>query len=578
MSDERGEQDGGGRRRNEPAPGTQVAGFTLQECLATGSSGSVYRAERGGRRFALKLVPMGMWGEREVDALRRVRHTSVVGVLGYGQWPEDKPSFLVLALEWVDGPALDVWAREVRCTAEQLTRQVLRPMVEALGQVHAAGVVHRDVKEANILMRREDGRPVLVDFGSARYEGAPRLTMRLPPGTPEYRSPEIVRFAREWEGERYDSQPADDLWALGVTLHVLLTRTLPFGDRHGPLTRTILEHTPEAPHVRNPRVPRALGELCLRMLEKAPAARYADAQALARAVDEALAQADDAWRVPLFAEEPVRPVSEPPRAPAAPAPTATSGRSRALLLSLFAALVLPPGPQPLPSETRAMIPRTGLPVPLPPHEAGFRQELADTSKTAEVGPRAELLESPPPAPTHAPHREDQPMRKPHPGRSLLKSTLVSAACVGTGCASTPPPRPRPSPECPPGHQETLKRFGVVWPSWHTVILIPLEESRKSRIETLTVQEGPFTTAQVHGDWEGIPDQTKLYGELYFKDNRIHGHFTQLILRTGEVLPICMRLTEGIHPGMPMEPGSQPSKGKAIINLIPAVETVNRFYY
>ncbi|MFY0574428.1 serine/threonine-protein kinase [Cystobacter fuscus] len=312
MSDERGEQGGGGRRGNEPAPGTQVAGFTLQECLATGSSGSVYRAERGGRRFALKLVPMGMWGEREVDALRQVRHTSVVGLLGYGQWPEDKPRFLVLALEWVDGPALDVWARESRCTAEQLTRQVLRPVVEALGQVHAAGVVHRDVKEANILMRREDGRPVLVDFGSARYEGAPRLTMRLPPGTPEYRSPEIVRFAREWEGERYDAQPADDWWALGVTLYALLTRTLPFGDRHGPLTRTILEHTPEPPHVRNPRVPRALGELCLRMLEKAPEARYANAQALARAVDEALAQADDTWRVPLFAEEPVRPVSEPP--------------------------------------------------------------------------------------------------------------------------------------------------------------------------------------------------------------------------------------------------------------------------
>jgi serine/threonine protein kinase len=576
MSDGRGEQGGSGRTGNEPAPGTQVAGFTLQECLAMGSSGSVYRAERGGRRFALKLVPMGMWGEREVDALRRVRHTSVVALLGYGQWPEDKPSFLVLTLEWVDGPALDVWARENRCTAAQLARQVLRPMVEALGQVHAAGVVHRDVKEANILMRREDGRPVLVDFGSARYEGAPRLTMRLPPGTPEYRSPEIVRFAREWEGERYDSQPADDLWALGVTLYVLLTRTLPFGDRHGPLTRTILEHTPEPPHVRNPRVPRALGELCLRMLEKAPEARYADAQVLARAVDEALAQADDTWRVPLFAEEPVRAVSEPPRPLAAPAPTATSGWSRALLLSLFAALLLPPSPQPPPSGTRATTPRGGLPIPFPPHEAGFRQELADTSKTAEVGPRAELLESPPPAPANAPHREDEPMRKPHPGRSLLKSTLVSAACVSAGCASAPPPRPRPSPECPLGYQETLKRFGFVRRGWHSVVLIPVDDAIKSRTKTITVQEGPFTTAEILTEWEGIPDQTKLYGQLYFEGNRVHGYFTQLILRTGEVLPVCLRLTQGLTPGMPMKPGSRP--GKAIISIFPAVETVDRFYY
>jgi serine/threonine-protein kinase len=111
-----------------------------------------------------------------------------------------------------------------------------------------------------------------------------------------------------------------------------------------------------------------------------------------------------------------------------------------------------------------------------------------------------------------------------------------------------------------------------------VILIPFKEVRKARINTITVQEGPFTTAEIHGDWLGIPDQTKLYGQLYFEGNRIHGYFTQLILRTGEALPICLRLTEGLHPGMPMEPGSEPSKGKAIINVLPAVETVNRFYY
>jgi serine/threonine protein kinase len=577
MLDERGERDGSGWRGREPAPGTQVAGFTLQECLATGSSGSVYRAERGGRRFAIKLVPMGRWGEREVDALRRVRHTSVVGLLGYGQWPEDKPSFLVLALEWVDGPALDEWARDNRCTAWEWVEQVLLPVVGALGQVHAAGVVHRDVKEANIVMRREDGRPVLVDFGSARYEGAPRLTMRLPPGTPEYRSPEIWRFAREWEGEPYESRPADDLWALGVTLYSLLTRTLPFGDRHGPLVRTILEHTPEAPHVRNPRVPRALGEVCLRMLEKAPEARYADTQELARALEAALAQADDTWRVPLFDEEEGPERTGPEPSPRQPAPAAArTGWLRPLGLSLLTALLLLPGPRLLPSEMGSASPRPGLPAPLPSQEAGLCQELADAAKTAEVGFRAELLESPAPAPANATHREDKPMRKPHPGRSLLKSTLVSAACVSAACVSTPPPRPRPPAECPPGHDETLKRFGFERRGWHSVVLIPVDDAIKSRTKTITVQEGPFTTAEILTPWEGIPDQTRLYGQLFFEDNRVHGYFTQLILRTGETLPVCLRLTQGLTAGMPMKPGSR--AGKAIISIFPAVETVDRFYY
>ena len=286
----------------ELAPGTQVAGFTLEGKLAVGGSGTVYRASRGGQRVALKVVPRDAWGEREVDALRRVRDTHVVGLLGYGVWPEKRPRYLALALELVEGPGLEAWVREHNPSARRLVHGVVLPLVRALGEVHAAGVVHRDVKESNVVMREADGQPVLVDFGAARCAGAPRLTERMPPGTQEYRSPELLRFAREWDGSHYPAGPSDDLWALGVTAYWLLTRELPFGDRTGELVKSILNEAPVPPHARNPRVPRALGEVCLRMLEKEPGARYADTAALALALEAVLAQADAGLgRAPLRA-------------------------------------------------------------------------------------------------------------------------------------------------------------------------------------------------------------------------------------------------------------------------------------
>ncbi|HEY0097086.1 MAG TPA: protein kinase, partial [Archangium sp.] len=150
--------------------GAEVAGFIIERRLASGSFGALYQARRGGKRFAIKLVPWDARGEREVDALRRVRELPVVGFHGYGLWPEEKPRFIVLALELVEGVALDTWAREFNPSTSELLTQVMLPLVSTLGQLHAAGVVHRDVKEANIVMRQKDGHPVLVDFGAAGFE------------------------------------------------------------------------------------------------------------------------------------------------------------------------------------------------------------------------------------------------------------------------------------------------------------------------------------------------------------------------------------------------------------------------
>ena len=181
----------------------------------------------------------------------------------------------------------------------------MRELARQVRDIHRAGVVHRDVKASNVLVRDADGGAVLVDFGVGTYLGAPHITHPLAlPGTPYYRSPEALRFRREHVGEFSPARPSDDLWALGVLLYWLLTHSYPFEPRspledEGGLADRILQETPEPPHVRNPRVPRALGELCLRLLDKALVARLPDAGALDAALEALERAADPTWDTPL---------------------------------------------------------------------------------------------------------------------------------------------------------------------------------------------------------------------------------------------------------------------------------------
>lgn len=299
-----------GPRRQPPpvlAPGTRVAGYEVECRLGAGGYGTVYRARSGTARVALKVLPLGAsggWEEREVDVLRRSRHPYVVRLLGYVDWPEDAPCYRVLLMEYVDGLPLDEWVRRHNPSPLEVV-ELLLGLLEALEALHAAGVVHRDVKASNILVRAADEQPVLVDFGAGAYTGAPTLTTSvLPPGTPEYRSPEAWDFFRHHMGEagvRYQPAPPDDLWAVGIQLYWVLTDRLPFtGGDFLEIGAAVLHEQPVPPRELNPWVPEELEGVCLRMLEKAPGARYADAGE-ARSVLSALREkADASWCEPLF--------------------------------------------------------------------------------------------------------------------------------------------------------------------------------------------------------------------------------------------------------------------------------------
>ena len=571
-------------------PGTQVAGFTLEERLAVGGSGTVYRASRGGQRVALKVVPKDAWGEREVDALRRVRHAQVVGLLGYGMWPEKKPRYLVLTLELIEGLALDAWAREHNPSARQLVRQVLLPLTRALGQVHAVGVVHRDVKESNIVMRKTSGLPVLVDFGAARYTGAPRLTERLPPGTQEYRSPEVLRFALEWDGSHYPAGPADDLWALGVTTYWLLTRELPFGDRSGPLVKTILGQAPRPVQEHNPRAPQALGEVCLRMLEKELPARYADAEALARALEEVLARADATWDMPLFPPEPGKPGPLVPSLEAPPAlfqaeggprpeeartPLASPGAWLTLLTGMLLALSLwALTRRAALSDEAPEASRAESPLRVPSRQAGIRQEVALAEPTGEVGSNAGPPKSSSPAPVaHATHRQDAPMNSSHKPRSTLAAlTLGITTCMAPGCVSAPQPVVDPPPPpipCPPGAARTYRQH-LPADDWDHGVTIP--STKPDRIPR--VRNGEPVRTRLAGHWGDIPDNTPVMGVTWFGKDRVYGRLTEILLPTGERLPVCLDL-EFNGPGIPMRPGSTRTEALTVFSVIAVIAPESR---
>ncbi|WP_434380582.1 serine/threonine protein kinase [Melittangium boletus] len=292
-------------REDVVRPGMGVSGYRIERKLGAGGFGKVFLAWRDGSPCALKFIHLesvGEWGWRELFIMLRHDFPNVVKLLSHFKWPEEKPEYLVLVMEYVPGVTLYQWARDNNPSARELVEKLL-PLSRALKEVHAKAVKHRDLKGDNVLVRDADGAPVLVDFGAGAMPGAPRVTGALAPANLLYRGPEAVTFfLRESRkrGESYDYSVGDELYALGVILYVLATDVYPFNGPDDELLGEILEGNPKPPHVRNSRVPRALSELCLHLLAKANA-RVPDAEALCVALETLLeeAKADPQWEVPL---------------------------------------------------------------------------------------------------------------------------------------------------------------------------------------------------------------------------------------------------------------------------------------
>lgn len=293
-------------RQVRPDPGEtlpHIPGYTVLREAGRGGMGAVYlaRQERlGGRPVALKLLPPSVAisaraRERfreEAHAIARLSHPNIVAVHDV----VTADGLHAFAMEWVDGQSLAEWIAE-RSSApvdtanhevEKLRRRegeagggavfVCRvgiAVARALQAVHAAGLLHRDVKPSNILLRR-DGTPLLSDFGLAREADAALTEPGRFAGTAAYAPPEQLR------GDAQRLDPRSDVYALGATLYHALALRPPF-EGHDPhrLLSQIEGAGPRPLRRLNPRLPRDLATVVEKAIEADPARRYQTADELA---------------------------------------------------------------------------------------------------------------------------------------------------------------------------------------------------------------------------------------------------------------------------------------------------------
>jgi tRNA A-37 threonylcarbamoyl transferase component Bud32/tetratricopeptide (TPR) repeat protein len=313
------------------SPGDTFDRYTIEAVIGEGGMGRVYRAHdtRLHRRVALKLLRLDAWTEpsdsakvaarflREARAAAALDHPNAVSVFDVAEVDGQ----MYIAMELIAGKTLRAFVGDDRVPRETKLRWLV-DAGRALAAAHERGLVHRDVKPENIMVR-DDGVVKVLDFGIAK-----RLEVDAPQGdiatalatqsvtgqvvgTPRYLSPEQVR------GEAVDGR--SDQFSWGVVAYELMTGGLPWNDQPTGLSLllAILQDTPEPPSKRTPDLPSLVDATILKALAKAPADRFASMEFVVAALETFITASRRSFdRIEVMATtrtEPAGPPDPPPR-------------------------------------------------------------------------------------------------------------------------------------------------------------------------------------------------------------------------------------------------------------------------
>lgn len=276
----------------DPGAMPSIPGYTFVRRLGGGGMGVVYEAiNQLGRRFALKLIRPDKANEelrarfrKEAAALTDLDHPNICRIFEYRE-ADGIPYFTMRLLT---GGSLSDRLAEYRQDVGKSVA-LMAKIADAVGFLHARGLLHRDLKPSNVLFD-ENGQPYISDFGLVKEsaasepiigsyshspEGAGETGVNEAVGTPRYMSPEQLTG-------KSAATPQSDVWALGTIFYELLTGQRPFRGADDAAFRKMLQgEMPRSPRELNPRIDAPLEKIVLTCLTKAPAGRFATANELA---------------------------------------------------------------------------------------------------------------------------------------------------------------------------------------------------------------------------------------------------------------------------------------------------------
>jgi serine/threonine-protein kinase len=555
-----------------------VRDFRIVRRLGVGGFAFVYQTERAGSSYSLKMAArpfsaededqVDAWMRREVASLEHLEHPNLLPVLEWGRWPDPATGYAWFVTPYVSARTFHSWRWHERASLHR-SISVLCEALKPLEVMHTHGMCHRDLKADNLLVRKGDEKPFLIDLGSVHLPCARTLTEGLAPGTLHCQPPEAISFLVSeamHKGARLKAQPGADLYALGLLLYEILTNCRPFSTRLSleQLLVAIATMPPREPGQLAPDAPASLCALTLRLLAKKPEHRPSSVRAMREELERLLQQEGhtDSWQVPArrpsecarlgesfpdvdvleeIREPPSAPVPPPPPPPPTETPPAghtrrARRRSRWLVTLALGLGLLGLGWTLLRVSTA------------PPREDGSRAEATApaTPAPSEKGTRS----VPSSTPSDTRFRDASESAQP-PSRlcALLTSLLGTVAAQLAGCATAPV---RPDPirylsSCSPEARATPVTLGIK-PDEQSAFLKTGTPASDSSIEdggALNLKPGPVT-ADMLVMMKGQEQYLKITGEAVTTPNRVYIQFDRLYLPDGTSMPICGVAVDDLH--------------------------------